>query len=289
MRKPLRTRLGETIGWGLVLLLLLLAFDAGTSPARAEDEGETTAPVEEEEPELEGDAKKAHEAEVKRLVKELKEEKNREFVSRRIETLGAEGSRASRDALMVFATKNKNQEYVDHAFRALAKIGGKKAIEFLCGKNALRARDFLVQHSAAEALATAKDERAAGALLDVMTSKRTKIKVVGACAVALAQSAGKDERAVEVLFKYSEHRKDTIRAYCVEALGYLATDEAVARLKEVLQSDKNTRVREYAAMGLGHTKRTDVLSLLKETAAEETAHTVRDACMTAIEEIQRGS
>ena len=33
---------------------------------------------------------------------------------------------------------------------------------------------------------------------------------------------------MKALFEYSEHRKDTIRAYAVEALGYLATDEAVA-------------------------------------------------------------
>jgi len=280
------TRVG-TAGWGLLLLLFLFAWGPGPRAVRAEEEPEGT--VEEEEPELEGEAKKAHEAEVKRLLKVLKGQKNRELVVRRIETMGKDGSRASRDALMLFATKNKNQEYVDHAFRALAEIGGKKVIEFLCSKDALRGRDFLVQHSAAEALAIAKDRRAAGPLLDVMTSKRTKIKVVGACAIALAKSAGGDERAIEELFKLTRHKKDTIRAYAVEAIGYLATDEAVARLTEVLQNDKNTRAREYAARGLGHTKRDDVLPLLRTTVDEETAHTVRDACMQAIQEIQRRS
>lgn len=274
-----------TVGWAFLLLFL---FAARPVHLRAEDEDETTAPVEEEEPELEGEAKKAHDEAVKKLVKELKGEKNREFVSQRISALGTEGSRVSRDALMIFATGNKNQEYVDHAFRALATIGGKKAIEFLCGKEALRSKDFLVQHSAAEALASAKDQRAVGPLLDVMTSKRTKIKVVGACALALGQVAGKDERAVEVLLKYSHDKKDTIRAYVIEAIGYLGTDEAVQRITDAIENDKNTRVREYAARGLGHTKRDDVLPLLKKVAGETDAHTVRDACMWAIQEIQGG-
>lgn len=273
------------IRWGLVLLLFLLAPYLGVPFVRAEEE--TPTPVEEEEPVLEGEAKKAHLKEVKRLVKQLKDGKNREFVARRIELMGTEGTRASRDALMQFATRNKNQQYVDHSLRALAGIGGKKSIEFLCGKNALRSKHFLVQHSAAEALASARDERAVGPLLDVMTSKRTKIKVVGACALALGQSAGTDERVVDVLFKYSRHRKDTIRSYAVEALGYLATDEAVARLTEVLEGDKNTRVREYAAMGFGHTRRSDVIPLLKKALSEETAFTVRDACMRAIRMLQR--
>lgn len=277
----------RAIRWGLVLLLFLLAPYLGVPSVRGEEE--TQAPVEEEEPELEGEEKKAHKKKVKRLVKRLKDEKNREFVVLQIDVMGTEGTRASRDALMQFATRNKNQEFVHHTLLALAQIGGKKAIEFLCGKNALRSRHFLVQHSAAEALALAKDERAAGPLLDVMTSKQTKIKVVGACAIALGQSAGGDERVVDVLFEYSRHRKDTIRAYVVKALGYLATDEAVARLTEVLENDKNTRVREYAAAGLGHTKRSDVIPLLKKALSEETAFTVRDACMRSIRMLQGSS
>jgi len=272
--------------WGLVLLLFLLVQAPCPAPAAAEDE--TEAPVEEEEPELEGEAKKAHERRVKGLLKQLKNEKNRELVSGQISALGADGSRVARDTLIRFATRNKNQEYVHYSFQALAKIGGKKAIEFLCGKEALRSRDFLVQHSAAEALAEAKDARATGPLIDVLTAKRTKSKVVGACAIALGKSAGEDERAVEVLFKYSAHRKDTIRSYAVEALGYVASDEAVARLTEVLETDKNTRAREYAAKGLGHTERSDVIPLLRRVASEENAFTVRTACVSAIKEIQGG-
>jgi len=289
MGNRIRGRRAAGLAWGLVLLLLLFAPGSAAPSAWAEEETEAPAAEEEEEPELEGEAKKAHEREVKRIYKILKTQKNRALVVSQINAIGADGSRAARDALMKFAAGNKNQMFVHHCFQALAAIGGKRSIEFLCGKSALRSRDFLVQHSAAEALAKAKDPRGTGPLLDVMTSKRTKIKVVGACAIALGKSSGDDERAVETLFKYSKHRKDTIRSYAVEALGYLGTDEAIARLKEVIEGDKNTRVREYAALGLGHTKRPDVIPLLQAVAAEETAHTVRDACMRAIKEIQGGS
>jgi len=288
--------MASRIGIGLVsmlaLFLVLLAPCVHVPPAWAEETSDAPAAEEkeeeEEEPELRGEAKKAHDREVKRFLRILENEKNRALVSERIQALGADGSRAARDALMKFAERNKNQEFVHYSFMALADIGGKTAIEFLCGKAALRKRDFLVQHSAAEALSQAEDVRAIEPLLDVMTSKRTKIKVVGACAIALGKIAGGHEKAVKALFEYSAHRKDTIRSYAVEALGYLATDEAVTRLKSVLEEDKNTRVREYAAKGLGHTKRDDLVPYLQKVAGQETAHTVRDACVWAIKELQRG-
>ena len=265
-------------------LVFLLALAVPLAPTFAEGEGETK--VEEEEPELEGEEKKRHEREVKALVKYLKKEKNQQIVIGKIEELGAQKTRVARDALMLYASSNKNHEFVSYAFRALAKIGGKKVIEFLCGKKALQARDFLIQHAAAESLGQAGDDRATGPLLDAFTSQRTKIKVVSACAIALAKCSADDERALEVLFEYSRHRKDTIRAYTVEALGYLATDEAVDRLQEALFKDKNTRVREYAALGFGHTKRADTIPLLREALEKETAFTVRQACMNSIRRLQ---
>jgi HEAT repeat protein len=202
--------------------------------------------------------------------------------------LGIQKTRVARDALMEYATDNKNQEFVGYAFRSLAKIGKKKAVEFLCGKEALQSREFLIQRSAAEALQEAKDPRARDALLDVMGGRRTKIQVVGACAKALALCAPKDELVVETLFHFTKNRKDTIRASVVEAIGFLATDEAVDRLKEVLFEDKNARVRAAAATGMGHTKRAETIPFLEKALEEEKAFTVRNACMMAMRVI-RGS
>jgi HEAT repeat protein len=240
------------------------------------------APVPAEEPELVGEAKERHEAEVKDILKELTKEKNREAVRMRIETLGAGKSRAARDALILFAEKSGNQEFTKHAFTALGKIGGKKVVEFLCGKDALRSGDFLVQQAAADALGEVRNPLAAGPLLEVLTAKGTKIEVMGSVARAAARSAPKDDRVVETLFRLVEHKKDTIRANAMEALGYLASDAAMNRLAEALQKDDNSRVRGAAAAGIGHSARKDMIPVLSGAMAAENALNVKSEIQKAI-------
>ena len=265
-------------------LMLVLAL-----PAEAGYAEDAVPPVEEEdEAPLEGEAKKKHAKEVKAILKSLTKEKNKQVVVRRIQGLGAKGTRAGRDALMKFVKGNKNHAHVAEAFTALRKIGDKKSIEFLCGKLALRNKNFLIAQTAANELAEAKDPRAVAPLLEVMTGKGTKIEIVGACAKAVAQSAPEDERVVEVLFKYSHHKKDTIRSYTLEALGYLGTDEAIARLKDALEKDKNTRARGAAATGMGHSKRQECIPYLKAALGRDKSMTVKDAVYEAMKKIEGG-
>jgi HEAT repeat protein len=272
--------MGHHLGRGIALAFLLLG-----SVAFAEDPPAAPAPAPEE-TELEGEALKLHEEEVKKLLAALNTEKNQEIVRSRIEQYGTQATRAHRDCLMRYATGNKNHEFVKHAFDALAKISGKKTIDFLGGKSALRSQDFMVQLSAAEALATMKDPRAAGPLLDALTDKTTKIEVMGAAAIAAAKVAPTDERVVETLFSLAEAKKDTIRANAMEAIGHLASDKAVALLAKILAEDKNTRVRGAAAKGLGLTKRPEAIPALERAVAEDKAFTVRDEAMSAIRMIQ---
>ena len=262
--------------WGLLAGLSLCV-----SLAYAED-----APVVLEEVELTGKALKEHKKQVKALVKVLNKEKNRESVRMKIGRMGTSGTRVERDALMLFATGNKNHAFVSHAFDALSAVGDRKSIDFLCGKQALRHKSFLIAHSAAEMLGNAKDARAAPHLLDVMLNKRTKIEVVSACALAAAKCAPKDDRVIETLFKQSRHRKDTIRSNTLEALGYLESDEAVARLTEAINEDKLARARAAACTGLGWTHRTDVIPTLEQVLRKDNSLQVKDAASRAIQMIR---
>ncbi len=232
--------------------------------------------------EMTPEEKKEHQKAVKLVLHKLKTERNKVVVLAHIERLGSEGEKVGRDALIAFVKGNKNQQQLDGAFRALAKIGGKVSVEFLCGKLALNSRNFLVQHSAAVALGSAGDPRAVGPLLAVMTKKTTKIFVIGACAGALAQSYPDDEGAVKALFKLTHHRKDMIRSYALSAIGHLGTDEAVERLKEALFKDSNSGAKTYAATGLGNTGRRDVIPILKEAMAKSNSLQVKTACSAAI-------
>jgi HEAT repeat protein len=248
--------------------------------AVARADGTTTAVP--DEPPLTGEAKEKHEKEVKAILANLHGEKNREIVAGSIQRLGAAPSRAGRDALMAFATGNKNQEFVDKAFDALAQIADKPAVEFLCGKHALKSGNFLVQHSACEALQTAKSPLAVGPLLDVLTAKGTKIEIMGAAAIAAAKSGPTDERVNEMLLKLASDRKDTIRSNAIEAIGFLGTDVALARLKEALTSDKNARVRGSAATGIQNSGRRDLIPVLEKALAAETAFQAKDRIQQAI-------
>ena len=90
------------------------------------------------------------------------------------------------------------------------------------------------------------------------------------------------------MFKQSHHRKDTIRSYTLEALGYLRSDEAIARLEDALFNDKNTRARGAAATGMGNSNRSDTIPILRRALAADNAMTVKDACMTSITRLQGG-
>jgi HEAT repeat protein len=261
------------LGWALVLCPWVRADGPAATPPPA---------AATEEPELAGEAKEKHEREVKDTLALLQKGKNREEVRLLIERLGAAKTRAGRDALIRFATANNNAEFSKYAFDALAKIGNRKAIEFLCGRLALKSGDFLVQQSAAEALATARSPLAVGPLLDVLSAKGTKIEVMGSVAIAVARSAPADERVVDTLFQLIEHRKDTIRANAMEALGYLGSDRAMNRLVDTLQHDGNTRVRAAAATGLGNSGRKDMIPVLSQAMAGEGALTVKSEIQKAI-------
>lgn len=241
-----------------------------------------------DEPTLRGKPKSRHAKIVKKHLAYLKGNKNQGLMVDRIKDLGTRKNRGARDALMKFAASRKSKEYVSGAFFALAEIGGRIAIEFLSGPKALGSKDFLVAQQAALALAEAKDAAAIDAILAVLHKKGTKIEVVSACCIALAKSAPKDERVIKAVFEHSRHGKDTIRSGAAEALGYLASDEAVGRLTVLLQTDKNTRVRGAAATGMGHTRRPELIPVLRKAISADNAHTVRTAAHEAIQKLQKG-
>lgn len=270
--------------FGVLLIALPTLAVLASVPSWAEEEA--PAEAEEEEPVLKGEAKRKHQAEVKRHLAYILERKTQDLLERKIEEVGAEGTRAARDALIKFSIGRKSKRYVKAAFLALGGIGGKTTRDFLCGKHALLSKDVLVAQFAADALGTMGDPRATGPLLDVLTNRRTKTLVIGACAQALAKCAARDEKATEVVFEFSRHKKSSIRGPVVEGLGYFGTDEATARLEEVLTGDANAEVRAAAARGFGHANRSEAVPLLRKAAGEDRSASVRKACLAAIVTIQ---
>ncbi len=238
------------------------------------------------EPDIRGKNRSRHRGVVKKRIAYLEDNKHQGLLVDRVKDLGLQKNRAARDALMKFATGRKSKEYVTAAFFALAKIGGKTAIEFLCSSRALNSKDFLVAQQAAHALGAAMDARGVDALLGVLGKRGTKIEVLSASCLALARSAPQDERVIKAVFEHSKHAKDTVRAGAAEALGYLKSAEGLERLKVMLTSDANTRVRAAAALGIGHTMHAELIPVLRKAIADDKAHTVRTSALAAIRELQ---
>jgi len=281
--------------WPLIPLLLLLTLTLMTpalmfinagfdAPALADE----TVEENQEEPKLEGKAKKKHDAEVKKHLAHLLDRTSQALVVRKIEILGAIGTRSARDALIKFTIGRKSKRYVRAAFLEIGRIGGKGGVEFLCGKHALKSKDVLVAEGAANGLAKGADPRAVGPLLDVITKRGTKIVVLGACATALGKCATADPRALEVVLEQSHSKKSSIRRPIAEALGFFGTEAALDRVKEMLRTDSNAEVRAAAARGLGHSGDVGAVEILQEALKDERSMSVKTAALWAITKL-RGS
>ncbi len=269
--------------WALVAALI--PFAAAAPAAAAQDKGKKPpAPAAaDEDPPLSAEEQKKHDAEVKATLAELRAQKNKDRMQDRIGQMGAQGGRVHRDVLMAFAKGNKNHEFVDSAFQALAKIGGSKVVDYLAADDALGAyNNFLVQVAAAKALGEMGNPRAAPALVATMLNPRTKIEVASACCQAAAKAAPQDPKVAAGVLQLSKAKDDTLRANAVEALGGLGSQAAYDRLIEALQKDGNTRVRGAAAKGLGVLGRKEALPALQVAAAEDKGDSVRTLAMEAI-------
>ena len=238
-----------------------------------------------EEPALEGEAKAKYDADMERFAKRMKSIKNREPLLQFLSELEADKSRAARDYLMQYGRVVKSDEYRKRAFQALAKIGGPKAVAFLCGKDGIKSGDFLVQQDAVEALALGLDKHSVEPMLALLLDPLLKIEIIGSICIALGKIAPKNPKVEEALFREAEEKRDTIRANAVEALGYVGSEKAYQHLVETLRSEKNTRVRAAAATGLGYTKRHDAIPALKAAADGDKSLSVKDAAVKSLHDL----
>lgn len=222
---------------------------------------------------------------MQRFDKRLKAIKARDPLLQFLNELEADGSRAARDFLMSYARTVKSAEYRARAFEALTKIGGAKAMAFLCGKDGVRAADFAVQHDAIEALSKSGDKACVEPLLAVLSDPAVKIENVGAICITLAKIAPGDPKVEAALFKEAADKRDTVRANAVEGLGRVGSDKAYAFLPDELKNDKNTRCRAAAATGLGHTKRQEAIPALQAAAAEDKSESVRNAAIQSLKDL----
>ncbi|MEN8149552.1 MAG: HEAT repeat domain-containing protein [Planctomycetota bacterium] len=264
---------------------VILVVGPSTSSAK-EKKGH---PIELPKDERTAEEKKEHDKAVKKLVVSLKREKNKVMLLSRIEQWGENGSDLKRDALILFCRSSSNQEQLSGCFMALAKMGGAKSLNFLCGKTALKSRsDWAVQRAAAAALEKLGDTRAACCLIDVIKDRRQKTQVQSACLVTLAKIAPLDKKAVKTVFECADAKDDVLRSHSMTALAYLHSDASFKLLAERARKENNGQVRSFACEALGlHGDRRGI-EVLREVIRKDNALQVKDAAMKALKELGAG-
>lgn len=255
-----------------LLLALCAAAYAGDPP-----------PAPPADPVLDASAQKAHDAQVKEMLAWLRGQKNRETVRQQIEVMGKSAKRAERDALIAFATGNKNQEFVTHAFRALENWKDRTTFDFLMSGEGLRSGDFMIARYAAESLGNMKSTYPIAALIEVLDARSTKSEVQGACLMALGSVGGAADAAAQAaVLRYTTIKGDTVRANALEAAGRVRTPTALATLLDSVVKEKNTRCRGAACTGLGHYGGAEAIACLEKVLAEDEALTVKQAAWSAL-------
>ena len=268
---------------GIVLLLTVVGVFLGTS-ATGEDQkpsnkrrrgrGAARAPV-------------VHEPQVQERLDYLFAQRRQGHLVSRLGTLGTRGEEADRDTLIAFATKRRNKRHLEAAMAALGRIGDEVSVDFLCSKSGLGRRETLGRTYAAQAIGESGDARAVPALLGALRTRQQKDIVIGACLIALARVDPTSPKVEAKLIEYAKRPRDRVRAGAMEALGWSASDAALARLREALEEDPSAGVRAAAATGLGRAGRQADLPRLENAAARDPAPTVRAAAATSAARLRR--
>jgi HEAT repeat protein len=167
----------------------------------------------------------------------------------------------------------------------LTKIGGSKALTFLCGKDGVRSTDSFVQRQAVDALSKSDDARCLAPLLTALGDPALKIETVGAICITLGKTAPGDEKVAEMLSKEAADRRDTVRASALEALGYVPGDKAFPFLLEPLQHDRNAAARAGAATGLGHAGKQNAIPALQAAASGDKSEPVKAAAIQSLKDL----
>ena len=197
-----------------------------------------------------------------------------------IEQLGTLRSNGARDLLIAYIERSKNAEWSTYAIRALGWKGNAEAVDFLCGKDGVRAKNVLVAEAACGALVSIGDKRAIPTLIEA--TKHKKDVVVRAAITAVVTLDRDAEGLADLMVKLAKRKESQVREAVADAMASLTDERVIDPLIEMATRDGNSLVRLTACRSLGRLRAAKAREALQKVAEDDKSMDVRAAAMEAL-------
>lgn len=279
----LRRHRAATLRLALGFVLLLANVTRAEEPAAPPALAQAEAP----EAPLEGDLKRQYEEQLAAYGKELRAAREPGAVEAVMKRLALLPGRPARDAVIRFVRAAKDPQLLNLAVNLLAKRTDGVSLRFVCGPDGLGSYHAHAMDSwASEAIRTARNPALVPYLLEVAADRKAKALVVGLATRLVAELAPKDPRVIEAAFRAARDKRPEARYPGLEALGHVATPEAIGLLLDGAEKDPDAYVRGSAYTGVANAKRFDLLPRLRELLAKEGSSAVRSEGADAIAKLE---
>jgi hypothetical protein len=273
----------------LAALACLLCLVAVARPSGADEEVPAPSLPEAEAPEepLEGALRRQYAAERSEFERELRTAREPGEVENVMRRLAALPGRAGRDAVIRFVRSAKDPQLMNLAVNLMARRTDGVALRFVCGPDGLGSMHAHSMDSwATNAIESAKNPALVPYLLEVAAERKTKALVMGLAIRMAAKMAPTDPRVIEAAFRVVRHKQAEARYPALEALGHIATPEAIEVLLEAGRSDRDATVRGSAYTGVANAGRFDLLPQLRALLQREGSAAVKSEAGDAIRKLE---
>jgi HEAT repeat protein len=193
-------------------------------------------------------------------------------------------------AQVVDELSSQQPERARRAARLLGEMQNPKGVSFLT--DALRSADPLLAREAAQALARIGDDAAVHALVTALEREGEVAEACAACLGGLRHPAA--ARALGELIDLRSQRPEGVRRAAIRSLGRLASPEALARLKRILDhapffgAARFRGLRVAAAQAIGQIGGPAAVQAL-QAHARSGDPAVRQACQEALRRLERAA
>ncbi len=205
---------------------------------------------------------------------------NKLDVKSALEDLGRLRTQSARDILIKYIKKSKNAEWSTYAIDALGWPGNKEAVDFLCGKQGVRAKNVLIAAESCRSLVSIGDKRAIPTLIEA--TKNKKVVVIRAAIKAVVQLDRTAPGLADLMLKLAKRKESQIREAVAEAMATLADDRVIEPLIKMATRDGNSIVRLRACRSLGALRAASARSALEKVAKKDKSADVRRAAREAL-------